>query len=647
MAEIAKSRLYAALAVIVLATIVAYLPVFDAQKELTNWDDNVYVTNQTLVTSLSADTVAKIFDTSTQVSLNYHPLTMLSLAINHKFSGMSARGYAVTNLVLHILNTLLVFAFIWTLSHRKFWVAALSSLWFGIHPMHVESVAWVSERKDVLYCFFLVLSLISYLQWVRKKQVVFLGLTFVAFVASLLSKAMATPLPFVYLLIDYYEGRSFSAASVLEKLPFLGLAVWFGLLALGFQSQEAIAEFGVLTTYQRFVFAAHGFYMYWVKMLLPFNLSAFYPYPSLEGNGNLPFLYYLAPFVAVAVVAVPLYLLRKNEQWFKIVAFSVGFYLLMIALVLQFISVGQVMMAERYSYVPYIGSLFLLTSVLHYFMERGKRALILGAAGVFSLALIVLAYRQAGTWKNSETLWTRVIDLYPYEYTQSGNAITVTKVGAQVAYGSRAFYWVDIGKNDEAYRDLSMLASLKVSDHKIYDRLGVLCGQRGELQKSLEYLNMAITLSPQPRSGPFYNRAITHANMRRPADAVRDFTRALELGLPPEDERASRIGLMSEAMNMADYEATLSYAKSVVTAYPDIADGYFYAGTALVNLNRASEAVEQLTKAVQIMPTMANAWYNLSVAYMRNGNSPKALAAALEAKKLGFAVSDGYLSKLR
>jgi tetratricopeptide (TPR) repeat protein len=175
----------------------------------------------------------------------------------------------------------------------------------------------------------------------------------------------------------------------------------------------------------------------------------------------------------------------------------------------------------------------------------------------------------------------------------------------------------------------------------------VLCGQRGELQKSLEYLNMAITLSPQPRSGPFYNRAITHANMRRPADAVRDFTRALELGLPPEDERASRIGLMSEAMNMADYEATLSYAKSVVTAYPDIADGYFYAGTALVNLNRASEAVEQLTKAVQIMPTMANAWYNLSVAYMRNGNSPKALAAALEAKKLGFAVSDGYLSKLR
>jgi Flp pilus assembly protein TadD len=98
---------------------------------------------------------------------------------------------------------------------------------------------------------------------------------------------------------------------------------------------------------------------------------------------------------------------------------------------------------------------------------------------------------------------------------------------------------------------------------------------------------------------------------------------------------------------MADYQATLSYAKSVMSTYPDIADGYFYAGTALVNLNRASEAVEQLTKAVQIMPTMANAWYNLSVAYMRNGNSPKALAAALEAKKLGFAVSDGYLSKLR
>lgn len=647
MAEIAKSRLYAALAVIVLATIVAYLPAFDAQKELTNWDDNVYVTNQTLVSSLSADTVAKIFDTSTQVSLNYHPLTMLSLAINYKFSGTSARGYAVTNLVLHILNTLLVFAFLWTLSHRKFWVAALSSLWFGIHPMHVESVAWVSERKDVLYCFFLVLSLISYLQWVRKKQVVFLGLTFFAFVASLLSKAMATPLPFVYLLIDYYEGRSFSAASVLEKLPFLGLAVWFGLLALGFQSQEAIAEYGVLTTYQRFVFAAHGFYMYWVKMLLPFNLSAFYPYPSLEGNGNLPFLYYLAPFVAVAVVAVPLYLLRKHEQWFKIVAFSVGFYLLMIALVLQFISVGQVMMAERYSYVPYIGSLFLLTSVLHHFMERGKRALILGAAGVFSLALIVLAYRQAGTWQNSETLWTRVIDLYPYEYTQSGNAITVTKVGAQVAYGSRAFYWIEKGRNEEAYRDLSMLAALKVQDVRIYERLGILCGQRGELQKSLEYLNLAITMAPSPRGSLFYNRAITNANMQKRADAIRDFAQALSMGLPPDDEYSSRNGLMAESMNMGDLAGCLSYANDFIARYPNSPDGHFYAGTALVNLKRLQESVAALTKATELKPDFANAWYNLSVAHMLLKQNAEARRAALEAKRLGWAVTDGYLSKLQ
>jgi tetratricopeptide (TPR) repeat protein len=279
-------------------------------------------------------------------------------------------------------------------------------------------------------------------------------------------------------------------------------------------------------------------------------------------------------------------------------------------------------------------------------MEKGRRTIVLVAAGLFSVVQVGMAYRQAGYWKNSETLWTRVIELYPYEYTQSGNAITVTKVGAQVAYGSRAFYWAEKGRNDEAYRDLSMLANLKVQDPRIYDRLGVLCGQRGELQKSLEYLNMVIAMGKNSAS-TFYNRGITYANMKRSEEAVADFSKAVSMGLPPDDELAARRGLMMESLAINKLNDAFSFATDFMQRYPASPDGYFYGGTALVNLGRNAEAVQALSKAVQLLPTMANAWFNLSIAHLRTGNKKDARIAALEAKKLGFAVSDVYLGKLQ
>lgn len=470
----------------------------------------------------------------------------------------------------------------------------------------------------------------------------YLGITLVLFVASLLSKAMATPLPFVYLLIDYYEGRRFTVASVLEKLPFLALAVWFGLIALGFQSQEAIAEFNVLTTYQRFVFAAHGFYMYWVKMLVPFNLSAFYPYPSLETNGNLPFLYYLAPFVAVAVVAGPLYLLRKNKPWFSLVAFSLGFYFLMIALVLQFVSVGQVMMAERYSYVPYIGSLFLLTSVLNHFMERGKRTLILGAAGVFSLVLIVLAYRQAGIWHNSETLWTRVIELYPFEFRQAGNVVTVTKTGAAVAYGSRALYYYDKGDYDRAFADLKVMENVGVKGLKFWQALGIIYGMKNEYERSLDCFTKALAESPG-NPNLYYNRGISYSFSGDARRAMEDFDAALRNGVQGENRYQSLKGKALESMKLGDFTTCLETSEQAMREYPDGYDGYFYHGTALVNVKRSSDAVQYLLKGTELRPQEASCWYNLAVAYNDIGDKTKARQAVVRSQELGYNVPPAML----
>src|ERR1051325_10479170 len=199
---------------ILIVTFACYFPVLSDKKEFTNWDDPVYIVDkesnatpavQPLITSTSMENVKKIFSTSNPVSLNYHPLTMLSLAYNYKFATKkqygepAPKGFFITNLFLHLCNTFLVFAFCYLLSRKRFWVGAISALLFGIHPMHVDSVAWASERKDVLYCFFFLASCISYLSYIKTKRISYFILCFLLFVFSCLSKAMAVPLPLVLL----------------------------------------------------------------------------------------------------------------------------------------------------------------------------------------------------------------------------------------------------------------------------------------------------------------------------------------------------------------------------------------------------------------------------------------------------------------
>ena len=171
---------------ILLITFICFFPALNKTKEFTNWDDPVYVVNladkpvikvQPQIERLDGEHIKTMFNTNNDVSLNYHPLTMLSLAVNYKFAKKvdntpepSPFGFVFTNILFHLLNTLLVFIFLYRLSGKKFWVGAISALLFGIHPMHVESVAWISERKDVLYCFFFLASCITYISVYRDKK---------------------------------------------------------------------------------------------------------------------------------------------------------------------------------------------------------------------------------------------------------------------------------------------------------------------------------------------------------------------------------------------------------------------------------------------------------------------------------------------
>lgn len=633
-----------------LITYFSFSPALSSKKEFTNWDDPMYVTEQPLITSLSKENIKLLFKPETQVALNYHPITMLSLAMNYSNSKLNPKSYVQTNILFHILNTLLVFIFLYLLSGKKFWVGAIAGLWFGIHPMHVESVAWVSERKDVLYCFFFMLACISYLRYLDTKMWIYLFLVFVLFVLSCLSKAMAVPLPFVLLLIDYYRQRKIDVRAIIEKIPFLLVAIWIGYNATKIQSTKAIADFEIFTTAQRIMFVAYGFMMYWVKLFLPINLSSYYPYPSTDANGGIPLIYNLAPFIVIAAIAIPVYFLLKkgisksiHSQSFRVLVFGLMFFVLMIALVLQFVSVGTVIMADRYSYLPYIGALFLIAVPINDWIENEKlKTVTFIGVTVFSAFLAYLTFNRVKIWTNSETLWTDVINQYPYKITQAGNLVTVEQVGVEVAHKNRGNYYREHGMLEKAFEDYNILAMAGTKNSLNYSNLGNLYAMQKNFDKSLEMYSKAIRLD----SGLFdnyLNRGITYSMMGKNDNALSDFSKAYKLN--PSNLNLL-VSIASEKLNLKRYEECIIDCNSILAKDSKNALAYFYRGTSYINIGKVDLAIPDIKKSVSIDGNNGNAWFNLSFAYNQTRNYSAALEAAQIAKSKNYPVNENYLNEL-
>ena len=217
-------HLIAAIALVSAATLISFLGSLD--NEFVNWDDGIYVTDNRLIQHLSWDSLAKIF--SYPRMKTYVPFSSVSLAIDYKLWGLDPFGYHLTNLLLHLINTLLVFCLVRRLAHQLI-PALIAALLFGVHPIHVESVAWISERKDVLSTLFFLSALLFYLRYRAGQRSLFYILSLASFVVALLSKQMAITLPIVMVLCDFLEGRSWTWRVLTEKMPFLVLSLVFGL----------------------------------------------------------------------------------------------------------------------------------------------------------------------------------------------------------------------------------------------------------------------------------------------------------------------------------------------------------------------------------------------------------------------------------
>ena len=337
-----------------LITCVVMLPTLN--NGWVNWDDPGYILGNPLVHSLTPGAVADMF-TTLQVQGAYHPLTLLSWAWDYSFSGSQPQIYHLTNLFFHLANVALVFFMIYLLCGR-FEVAGFTALLFGIHPMHLEAVAWISSRKDLLYAFFFLLGLVTYLKYLNHEthRRLFYGLCFLSFLFSLLAKGVAVTFPFVLFTIDFLIKRREWSKQLLEKVPFIALSLIFAIVAvLAQQAGQAMEKFHAINYSQSVFVGFYGIILYSIKALVPFQLSAFHPYSAFPGE-TLPWYFY----GAILPVLLLLYLCVRFGKQRPMVVFGIAFFLITIAPVLQFLPIGEAIIAERFTYLAYIGLFFSL-----------------------------------------------------------------------------------------------------------------------------------------------------------------------------------------------------------------------------------------------------------------------------------------------
>ena len=575
---------------IVLVTAVFLSPMLS--NSFTNWDDEYYVIQNAL---LRGPDWAGIF--SKPVVSNYHPITVATLAFNYSMTQLDASSYLVTNLLLHLINTGLVFYFIWLISGKKLWVAAFSAIVFGIHPMHVESVAWVSERKDVLYTLFFLLSLIQYWRFLNERKSKNLVYCFLFFALSILSKPAAIILPFVLLSLDYWYGRKFTPGVFLEKIPFLLVSIVFAVLTFNIQSKTAVASLDFYPLWTRFFFATYSAMMYIVRFFVPYPLSAFHPFPQTT---SMPLPMMLSPVFMLALLAL-VWFKRKN----KLLVFCFFFFMINVVLVLQFVSIGGTLLSERYTYVPYIGMAFLIGMLLDRLSGSFNRSLLWGIPALVMLVFGVITFQRTKVWKDSETLWTDTIKHFP---------------GAPVPRTNRANYLIS--------------ASSRVNDK---------VKQNEMLQTALQDCNEALKTNASHAKG-YENRQNIYLRLNKDSLALADANSLIRL------EPKNRLGYYTKGavyqrFNMPD--SALVWFNKCLEINPNTDFALNNRGSILFNsYQKYNEALADFNKAIQLNPS-GDYYLNRSYCYYRLGQIDKAKADANVAIQKNITVPENYRQLLK
>ena len=627
-------------------TMLTYLPALNLG--FVDWDDNIYVYDNSHILTLTSGFFRWAF--TTLEGGNWHPLTWLSLGLDRLLWGTGPMGFHATNIFLHGLNTALVTILAALLisagksvvsgredesriSNRGMMAAAVTGVLFGFHPIHVESVAWISERKDVLYAFFFLGGILTYMRYVwsrsdgmaqepfyRERSSRWYFLTLLLFALSLLSKPMAVTFPVILLILDWYPLNRFENNErrfpvLLEKLPFFALSLAASVVTIFGQTLQPLKR---LSFMYRFLNGIQSLVMYLWKMLVPLDLLPFYPYPNDISLLSMRYLIALLIVAGIAISCLVLYKMKSGSSWIA----AWGYYLVTLLPVLGFIQVGTQSMADRYTYLPSLGP-FLLTGLgLALVVEKKYespsesmtfRYSALIVLGILALTLSSLTVKQTGIWKDGLTFWNYVIEKEPDRantaYNNRGtiyinrgqfeealrdfNAAIKINPNYLIYYSNRALVHSQLGNDTEALKDLTTALKLNPRYELGYVYRSLIYNLHGEYDKALADLTTAVTIKPSFVLG-YYHRGNTNMLIRQYEKAIADFSKAIEL----DPKNASiYVNRGTTYIQMKKYDNAITDLSKALSLAPNSPDGYFHRGKAYLMSGSAKQAEQDFEAA--------------------------------------------------
>ncbi len=569
-------------------TFLVYVP---ALKNDFIWDDALYISDNILIRSLSFASINKML-----VSFhagNWHPLTWLSLAVDYCFWGLNPFGYHLTNILLHGLNALLLFCVTMQLLTRgktineiasqspkeplnpttSLLAAGATALLFGLHPIHVESVVWIAERKDLLCALFYLLTISCYLTYtsspIERNRCFWFLVCVVLFILALMSKPMAVTLPLTLLLLDIYPLKRIvfhplttvkNLLPLLEKVPFLMLSIASMIITILAQSAGgAVRSIDRFPLDARLLNATRSLIFYLQKILLPLKLVPFYPFPiTLHW---LEVEYFLSGMFVVAITAVCLWMLRQGKQ-LPFIAWS--YYLITLLPVLGIIQVGGQAAADRYTYLPSLAIFVLMGVGLSWILDNGgflKGKILLGGVTLIMLSMVallsLLTIRQIKVWRNSEIFWSYVTEAFPFPksdplvhynlgnaYATKGKlesavseykkALTLKPLYAEAHNNLGGVYALQ-GTFNEAFAEINQALSIRPDYAKAHNNLGNIFLQQGALDKAIAHYKKTLAIN-QDDGTAHNNLAYAYYLTENYTMARFHCEKALKLGMPVNAE---------------------------------------------------------------------------------------------------------------
>ena len=478
------------------------------KNNFTNYSDDAYVLLNPIVNHFSLENFKLMF--VSYFDGHYHPLTLLTLSINYAMSGNHAISYNITNLLIHSSNVVLIFVFIKLLFKRSDFAFVVALVW-AVHPLHVESVARITDRKDTQYVFFLLIGLINYLKYKSSLHRKFLIYTLVAFLLSLLSKGQALIFPFIIFLIEFYiykvDHKKIDFKTISYFLPISMFFAWLAIRAqlfTGYLSQTEDISIPQMVFYPSTILSN-----YIVKLFIPLNLSAQYSIPNIsEISSN----YYLLVITVILLFALFFSFIKKQHIYF----FGIVFYLITVSIMLRVIPIAENFMPDRYNYLPSLGFCIIIAQFYFYLNQKIKSTQLIKYIGYsYILFFATMSFLRVPVWKDGLSVWLDAYKKYPKDtdILQNLGGIYLTKQQPNIALGylqksiesdslnilarlSLYKTYKALSENDKAKKQLIHLFNIKPKTANQFSNQAVVFSQFGFYDKAIELNNISIQKHP-------------------------------------------------------------------------------------------------------------------------------------------------------